>query len=131
MKYALALMAALIVGTAALAEQHGHGEKGPKGGPMEDVAGLHPELIASGNTITINIYDEAVKPIPTKGFSGSALVTRGKDRETVKLEPADTNVLRGEAKSALKGVTIAVALRTAAGKSGPDSGPRSEAHGLM
>ncbi|MBX9778301.1 MAG: hypothetical protein K2Y71_28300 [Xanthobacteraceae bacterium] len=118
MKYALALVAALIVGTTAVAEQHGHGEKGPKGGPMEDVAGLHAELITSGNTITVNIYDEAVKPIPTKGFSGSALVTRGKDRETVKLEPADNNVLRGEAKSALKGATIAVTLRTAAGKSG-------------
>jgi len=118
MKYALAFIAALIVGTAALAEQHGHGEKGPKGGPMEDVAGLHAELLTSGNTITINIYDEAVKPTSTKGFTASALVTRGKDRETVKLEPADGSALRGEAKSTVKGATITVTLRTAGGKSG-------------
>lgn len=118
MRYALAFLAALIVGTAAFAETHGHNEKGPKGGPMEDVAGLHAELLASGNTITVYIYDEAVKPVSTKGFSASALVTRGKDRETVKLEPAENNVLRAEAKGALKGATIAVTMRTAAGKSG-------------
>ena len=80
MRYALALLAAFAFGAVALAEQHSHGEKGPKGGPMEDVAGLHAELITSGNTITVNIYDEAVKPIPTKGFSGSALVTRATRR---------------------------------------------------
>ena len=118
MKYALALFVALAFGAAAVAEQHAHGEKGPKGGPMEDVAGLHAELLTSGNAITINVYDENVKPMSTKGFSGSALITRGKDRETIKLEPADNNVLRGEAKSALKGATIAVTLRTATGKSG-------------
>ena len=118
MRYALAFLAAFIVGTAALAETHSHGEKGPKGGPMEDVAGLHAELLASGNTITVYIYDEKVKPIPTKGFSGSALVTRGKDRETIKLEAADDNTLRGDVKMAVKGATIAVTLRTAAGKSG-------------
>ena len=118
MRYALAFLSALIIGTAALAETHSHGEKGPKGGPMEDVAGLHAELLMSGNTITLYIYDEAVKPVSTKGFSASALITRGKDRETLKLEAADGNTLRGDAKSAVKGSTIAVTLRTAAGKSG-------------
>jgi hypothetical protein len=118
MRYALAFLAALIIGTAAIAEPHGHGEKGPKGGSMEDVAGLHAELLTSGNTISLYLYDEAVKPVSTQGFTASALVTRGKERETVKLEPADDNVLRGEAKAAVKGASIAVTMRTAAGKSG-------------
>lgn len=118
MRYALSFLAALIIGTAAMAEPHSHGEKGPKGGPMEDVAGLHAELLTSGDTLTLYVYDEAVKPVPTKGFTATALVTRGKDRETVKLEPADGNGLRGQAKAAVAGATIAVTLRTAGGRSG-------------
>lgn len=117
MRFLLVLIAAACVAGAAFA-QHSHGEKGPKGGPMEDVAGLHAELIASGNSITINVYDDAVKPLATKGFSGSALVTRGSNRETVKLEPSGSNALAGNAKGPVAGATISVTLRTAAGKSG-------------
>ena len=54
---------------------------------MEDVAGVHAELLTSGTTITINIFDEGNKPIATKGFTGSALVVRGSERETVTLRP--------------------------------------------
>ena len=119
MIYALAFVAALALAAPASA-QHAHGaQKGPNGGPMEDVAGVHAELLTSGNTITINVFDEGNKPVATRGFAASALVVRGSERETVALAPAADNALRGEAKKAVgPGSTVTVTMRTAAGKSG-------------
>lgn len=117
MKFTLILAAALAFASPALA-QHAHGEKGPNGGPMEDVAGVHAELVTSGTTITLNIFDEATKPLSTAGYSASALVVAGAERETVALAPAG-NSLKGEAKKAVaKNATVSVTLKTAAGKSG-------------
>jgi len=116
-KYVIALVAALALAGTAIA-QHGHGNKGPNGGPLEDVAGVHAELIASGNTITLNIFDESNKPAATKGFTASALIVRGSARETLNLAPSGENALKGEAKMPVAGATISVTLRTAAGKSG-------------
>jgi nitrogen fixation protein FixH len=93
MKYALALIAALAFAAPAAA-QHTHGpQKGPNGGQMDDVAGVHAELLTAGNTITINVFDEDNKPVATTGFTGSALVVRGSERETVALKPAAPNAL--------------------------------------
>ncbi len=118
MKYVLALVAALVMAAPAMA-QHAHGSKGPNGGLMEDVAGVHAELITSGNTVTINIYDEGNKPVATKGFTASALVVNGADRETLTLAPSTENSLKGDAKKPVgKGASISVTLKTAAGKSG-------------
>lgn len=118
MKYMLALIAALALAGSAFA-QHGHGEKGPNGGPMEDVAGVHAELMTSGNIITLNIFDEANKPVATKGFTASALVARGSERETVALVPAAENTLTATAKKAVgTGTTVTITLKTAVGKSG-------------
>ena len=119
MKYALALIAALAFAAPAVA-QHSHGaHKGPNGGPVEDVAGVHAELVVSGNTVTFNILDEANKPVPSKGFTGSALVVAGADRETVTLAPSGENALQGDAKKPVaKGAAISVTIKTAAGKSG-------------
>jgi hypothetical protein len=83
---------------------------------MEDVAGVHTELMTAGNTITINVFDEGNKPIATKGFAASALV--GPERETVALVPAGEATLTGEAKKPVAGAAITVTLKTAAGKSG-------------
>jgi hypothetical protein len=116
MKYILALLATVSLSGLAAA-QHTHGAKGPNGGQMEDVAGVHAEL-ASGNTITINVFDESNKPIGTKGFAASALVSRGPERETVALVPSDEVALKGEAKKPVTGAAITVTLKTAAGKSG-------------
>lgn len=86
---------------------------------MEDVAGVHAELITSGNTITINIFDEGIKPIATRGFTASALVVNGSDRETVALAPSGENALKGDAKKpTAKGATVSVTLKTSGGKSG-------------
>src|SRR5438093_116724 len=81
MKYVLALIATITLSGPAAA-QHVHGAKGTNGGQMEDVAGVHAELMTAGNTITINVFDEGNKPIATKGFTASALVSRGPERET-------------------------------------------------
>jgi hypothetical protein len=118
MKYVLALTAVLAFAAPAAA-QHSHGaQKGPNGGPMEDVAGVHAELVTSGNTITINIFDEGNKPVTTAGYTGSALVVRGAERETVTLAPMPANALKGDAKKPVAGAAITVTLKTAAGKSG-------------
>jgi hypothetical protein len=117
MKSVLALMTALALSSPALA-QHVHGAKGPNGGQMEDVAGVHAELLTAGNTITINVFDEGNKPISTTGFAASALVVRRSERETVTLAPSAENALKGDVKKAVTGAAITVTLKTAAGKSG-------------
>ena len=71
MKFVLVLVATLAFAGQAVA-QHAHGaQKGPNGGPMEDVAGVHAELVTAGNTITINVFDEGNKPLATKGYTGA------------------------------------------------------------
>ena len=118
MKYALAFVAVLLLIATAVA-QHKHAEKGPNGGQMQDVAGVHLELLTSGNTLTINVFDEGNKPVPTKGFSGSALVVAGADKETVTLAPSGESALKGNtAKPIGPAAAITVTVKTAAGKSG-------------
>jgi len=118
MKYAL-LLSLLFAWASPAVAQHAHGQKGPNGGQMEDVAGVHLELVASGQTIKLNVYDEANKPISTKGFTASALVSAGGERETLNLAPEGNNMLSGQTKKEIKsGATISVTLKTAAGKTG-------------
>jgi hypothetical protein len=86
---------------------------------MEDVAGVHAELLTSSKTITVNIFDEGGKPLNTNGYSGSVLVVNGSNRETIKLEPSANNVLKGEANGSIaSGATITLLIKTNAGKSG-------------
>lgn len=119
MKY-FALIIALTFWAGSATAQHKHESmKGPNGGPMQDVAGVHAELVAAGNAVTINVFDEANKPVSTKGFSGSVLIVSGADRETVQLAPSGENALKGEAKKTVSaGASKTVVLKTAAGKSG-------------
>jgi nitrogen fixation protein FixH len=118
MKFAIALATVLAFATPAEA-QHAHGSKGPNGGMMEDVAGVHAELLTSGNAITVNILDEGNKPVSTKGVTASALVVNGADRETVTLSQSGENALKGETKKAIAPNTqITLMIKTAAGKSG-------------
>jgi hypothetical protein len=81
MKTILLVLSALLLAAPAMA-QHAH-QKGPNGGPMEDVAGVHVEMIAAGKVLTFNILDEANKPLPTSGFSGAVLLIAGSDRESI------------------------------------------------
>jgi nitrogen fixation protein FixH len=118
MKNALAVIVALTL-TSPAAAQHSHGDhKGPSGGQVLDVANVEAELVTSGNTITINVFDESHKPVATQGFTASALVVRGSEREIVSLAPSGENALRGDAKRPLAGAAITITMKTAAGKSG-------------
>ncbi|WP_127089633.1 hypothetical protein [Aquabacter cavernae] len=114
----IAVLAALLAPSAALA-QHAHGnQKGPNGGPMEDVAGVHGELVVAGPAVTVNVFDEAGKPVDTTGYTGSAMIVSGSDRKTLPLAPSG-NALTGQAPAAIPtGAAITVVLKTAAGKSG-------------
>jgi hypothetical protein len=116
MKTILLVTSALLLATPAMA-QHAH-HKGPNGGPMEDIAGVHVEMVASGKLLTFHILDDAIKPLPTAGYSGSALLSTGGERETLPLTAAG-NVLTGEAKADIaKGASVSITLKTTGGKSG-------------
>lgn len=114
------IAAAMILWAGMAMAQHSHGStKGPNGGAVQDVAGVHAELVLAGNTVTINILDENNKPISAKGFSGTALIVSGGNRETVQLAPSGDAALKGEAKAAIaSGATVTLVLKNATGKSG-------------
>lgn len=116
MKKALIVCLALAFAGPA-ATQHAH-QKGPNGGPLEDVAGIHLEMVVSGRTLKFNVFDDAEKPMSSKGITATALVASGSERETLALAE-DGNALKGEAKKDIApGTTVSVTLKTAAGKSG-------------
>lgn len=115
------LIAAAIMLWAGMAvAQHSHGStKGPNGGAVQDVAGVHAELVVAGNAVTINILDENNKPTSAKGFTGSVLVVAGSNRETVQLSPSGDTALKGEAKATIpSGAQVTLVLKNASGKSG-------------
>lgn len=112
-----AVLVAILIALAVPASAHGP-QKGPNGGPMEDVAGVHVELVKSANSLTLHISDENGKPVVTEGFVASALVWSGAQREIVQLAPHAPNHLKGEMKSPSSGSEVTVMLKTKEGKSG-------------
>ena len=117
MRFVLAILAALSMALPAFAEEY---EKGPNGGLMLDVAGIDAELMTSGNTVTINIFEAyKAKPVSTKGYSAAVLIVSGTNREPIALMPSGENSLKGEAKAAIApNSTITLTIKTAEGKSG-------------
>jgi hypothetical protein len=117
MRFVLALLAALSIASPALAEDY---EKGPNGGLMLDVAGIDAELLTSGNTVTINVFDaSSPKPVSTKGYVAAVLIVSGANRETLALTQSGENSLKGEAKKPIPpDATITLTIKTEAGKSG-------------
>jgi hypothetical protein len=117
---AVALLAALLLWSmGAVAQQKHDNTKGPNGGPMRDVAGVDAELLTSGSTVTLNLFDEANKPVSAKGFTGTALIVFLSDKETVQLAPSGDFALKGEAtKPIAKGAAITIVLQPPTGKSG-------------
>ena len=117
----IVLIAAMLLALApgAFAQGHAHGDKGPNGGPMQDVAGVHAELMMANRTLTIHVYDEAGKAVPTAGFSGSMLVGSGQTRQVVQLAPGAGNTLVGTATASVpRGAQMTLQLKTIGGKSG-------------
>jgi hypothetical protein len=118
MKPSALMLAALLFVAPAWAQQHSHGTKGPNGGTLADVAGVHVEFVPSGNALTFNVLNEDNKPVSTKGYSGSALIVNGQDRETVTLATSGENALKGEASKAISGAAITLMIKTDGGKTG-------------
>jgi len=114
------IAAAMMLWAGLAVAQHSHGStKGPNGGAVQDVAGVHAELVLAGNAVTINILDENNKPASAKGFSGSVLIVSGANRETVQLAPSGDTALKGETKAAIAtGAQVTLVLKNASGKSG-------------
>jgi hypothetical protein len=111
---AILILTAMLLSAVPAAAQHAHGSKGPNGDDG-GCSGVHAELITSGNTITFNIVDEASKPVTTNGFTGSALVASGAEKETITLSPAGDSALKGEAKKAiLANASVTLMLKTKA-----------------
>jgi hypothetical protein len=119
MKFLFATAISLfLIGSAAAQHKHG-AHKGPNGGAVEDVAGVHAEFVASGTTVTFNILDENNKPLSAKGMTGSVLIVNGADKETVKLSESGENALKGDTKKAVAPKSsVTLMLKTPAGKSG-------------
>ena len=117
-RFALVLAAMLFV-APALADPHKHGAKGPNGGALEDVAGVHVEFVPAGNSLTFHVLNEDNKPVSAKGFTGSVLVVNGQDRETITLTISGENALKGEAKKPIApGSAITLMIKTDGGKTG-------------
>jgi hypothetical protein len=117
MRLVLAILLALSMASLAFAEEY---EKGPNGGLMLDVAGIDAELLTSGNTVTINVFEAFnPKPVSTKGYTAAVLIVSGANREPLNLTQSGENSLKGEAKKPIPpDATITLTLKTAEGKSG-------------
>jgi hypothetical protein len=117
MRFVLTTVAALLMASPASAEEY---EKGPNGGLMLDVAGIDAELLTSGNTVTVNVFEaSSPKPVSTKGYTAAVLIAGGAGRETVTLAPQGENSLKGDAKNPIAAsATITLTIKTAEGKSG-------------
>ena len=118
MKPSALMLAALLFVAPAWAQQHSHGTKGPNGGTLADVAGIHVEFVPSGNALTFNVLNEDNKPVSTKGYSASVLIVNGQDRETVTLATSGENALKGEARKPVSGAAITLMIKTDGGKTG-------------
>ena len=118
MKPSALMLAALLFAAPAWAQQHSHSTKGPNGGTVADVAGVHVEFVPSGNALTFNVLNEDNKPVSTRGFSGSVLIVNGQDRETVTLATSGGNALKGEASKPVSGAAITLMIKTDGGKTG-------------
>ena len=118
MKPSALMLAALLFVAPAWAQQHSHGTKGPNGGTLADVAGVHVEFVPSGNALSFNVLNEDNKPVSTRGYSGSVLIVNGQDRETVTLATSGENALKGEASKPISGAAITLMIKTDEGKTG-------------
>jgi nitrogen fixation protein FixH len=114
-----AALAAVSISTGALAQAHGHGDQGAHGGRMQDVVGVHAELLVAERTLTVHLYDEAGKPVPSAGYTASALVGAGQTRQVVQLTPGSENTFTGTMPTApARGAAVTLQVKNPAGRSG-------------
>ena len=113
------LMLALPAAAGAQGHTQGHADRGPHGGPMQDVVGVHAELLMAERTLTVHLYDEAGSPVPSAGYTVSALLGTGQARQVVQLAPSTDNILTGTAAAApARGAPVTLQVKAAGGRSG-------------
>lgn len=120
MRTSIAAAALLLLASASFAQVHSHGDKkGQHGGAIQDIVGIEAELVVADRGLTVHVYDEAGKPVPAAGYSGSALVGTGQARQVVQLTPGSGNTLTGAAGAAIpRGAPVTLQLKSPAGRSG-------------
>ena len=91
-------LAIAVITFAPLAYAHENAPAGPNGGEVRDAGKYHLELVAKDAKLALYVTDTQDRKVSTKGAAASATVLSGKERATVKLEPAGENVLSGAAK---------------------------------
>lgn len=121
MKNLAALLAmSLMLTSGAFAQGHSHADKkGPHGGAIQDIVDIEAELVTVERALTVHVYDEAGKPVPAAGYTGSVLVGTGQVRQVVQLKPGTDNTLSGTAAAAIpRGAQVTLQLKSPSGKSG-------------
>ena len=120
MKKLILTAATLLLLAPAAFAQHSHGDKkGPHGGAIQDVVGIEAELVVADRTLTVHVYDEAGKPVPATGYSGSALIGTGQARQVIQLAAGADNMLTGTATAAIpRGAQVTLQMKAPGGKSG-------------
>jgi hypothetical protein len=112
--YALLVSALLALAPAAAMAQHKHSheEIGPNGGRVEHAGASHMELVIKDSAVRVYLYDDDMKPIAAQGAEVNVTVQAQGKRETVKLQPAGSNVMEGKAGlTAGAGARAVVALK--------------------
>lgn len=95
-------------------------QKGPNGGLLLEVAGVDAELMTAADSVAINVFvPNTAKPVPTDGFTATALIVSGSNREAISLTPQGENLLKGDAKNPIApDATITLIIKTSEGKLG-------------
>lgn len=94
MKPILALLAALLLSTHALA--HG-ATKGPNGGLQVDAGDYHVEMVTRDTALTVYLHDDTAKPIDTKGYKATGIFVVDGKPQRIELKPNGANTLAGTA----------------------------------
>lgn len=111
----LSLLLAFAPLAAGAQTKHDHGQMdahGPNGGKVEHAGASHLELVIKDSTLRVYLYDEDMKPVAAQGAEVTVTVQVDGRRETVKLQPAGSNVMEGKGGfTAGPGLRAVVALR--------------------
>lgn len=117
MKYLkLSLLAVSLIfsqGAFAHSDEYLDTQTAPHGGQLRMAGIYHYELVVKANEITVYLTDHAGTKIPSNAAAGTATVLSGKDKASVKLQPAGDNVLKGAGKFGLAPdmkVVVSIAL---------------------
>lgn len=97
----LTLSLILSQGAFAHSDEYLDTQTAPHGGQLRMAGMQHYELVVKPNEVTVYLSDHAGTKIPSNAAAGTATVLSGKDKASVKLQPAGDNVLKGAGKFGL------------------------------